>query len=226
MNWELKGTFTEGVYSLFFLNINTGWVGMNNRKIRFTSNGGVNWVEQQNPQYFGTITSLQFINSTTGWAGGGLDYIYKTTNGGLLWGYQLNYSGANRFCFVDSLNGWSAGTASARGICHTTNGGGEIYYVGTTNLNNNIPQSFTLYQNYPNPFNPTTSIRFDIQTSSQVKLSVFDVLGREMEILVDDKLGPGTYEYNWEAGKLTSGCYFYTLISDNFRATKKMILSR
>jgi subtilisin-like proprotein convertase family protein len=92
-----------------------------------------------------------------------------------------------------------------------------------------IPQDFILYQNYPNPFNPTTKIKFDIKAEFrsqelEVKLVIYDILGKEIQTLVNEKLQPGTYEVTFDGSNLPSGIYFYQLKTDNFIATKKLIL--
>lgn len=87
-----------------------------------------------------------------------------------------------------------------------------------------IASSFSLEQNYPNPFNPTTSIRFGITERGIATLKLFNTLGEEVALLVNDELNAGTYTVNFDASKLTSGVYFYTLTSGNYTATKKMLL--
>jgi hypothetical protein len=87
-----------------------------------------------------------------------------------------------------------------------------------------IPLVYLLEQNYPNPFNPTTKIRYDLPRYEFVNLSVYDVLGREVETLVNEKLYPGSYEVEWNASSYPSGVYFYKLISGNYVQTKKMML--
>jgi hypothetical protein len=88
----------------------------------------------------------------------------------------------------------------------------------------NIPTMFVLEQNYPNPFNPTTKIRYSIPQLSQVVVKVFDVLGNEIETIVNEIKQPGTYEITWNAQKLPSGIYFYRLTAGNFVSTKKLLL--
>ncbi|HLG32985.1 MAG TPA: T9SS type A sorting domain-containing protein, partial [Ignavibacteriaceae bacterium] len=84
--------------------------------------------------------------------------------------------------------------------------------------------SYNLYQNYPNPFNPITTIKYDIVGIQDVKLSVFDILGREVSTLVNEQQQLGSYEINWDASKVASGIYFYQLRTKDFVNTKKMIL--
>ncbi|MBU0475340.1 MAG: T9SS type A sorting domain-containing protein [Bacteroidetes bacterium] len=91
--------------------------------------------------------------------------------------------------------------------------------VGTT-----VPSEYTLSQNYPNPFNPTTNIEFSIPEAGIVSLKVFDVLGQEVTTLLNREMTSGSYKVNFNASKLTSGIYFYTLNGKNYSNTKKMIL--
>ena len=93
-------------------------------------------------------------------------------------------------------------------------------------ISDNIPNSFELYQNYPNPFNPSTKISFSIPNSEYVTLKVYDVLGKEIATLVSEQLDAGSYSYNFDASKLTSGIYFYKLQAGKFSETRKMILTK
>lgn len=89
-----------------------------------------------------------------------------------------------------------------------------------------LPTEYRLDQNYPNPFNPSTKIRYSIKEVGQVKLTVYDILGREVETLVNGEMVVGNYEINFDASELTSGIYFYTLQTGSFMETRKMILLR
>ncbi|MHA1988891.1 MAG: invasin domain 3-containing protein, partial [Promethearchaeota archaeon] len=107
-----------------------------------------------------------------------------------------------------------------------------VRYLNPTSADDNSlsPNKFHLYQNYPQPFNPTTTIKYQIPIISYVSLKVFDVLGNEMESLVDQEKSAGTFEVDFDGAGLTSGVYFYTLkaIPVNgmtpFKESKKMIL--
>jgi hypothetical protein len=88
------------------------------------------------------------------------------------------------------------------------------------------PAGFALAQNYPNPFNPTTNIMIVLPVQSRVRLSVLDVLGREVSILLADELGAGTYTRQWNASAMPSGMYFYRLQAGSFTETKKLLLVR
>ena len=89
---------------------------------------------------------------------------------------------------------------------------------------NSLPKKFRLEQNYPNPFNPTTTIQFALPKPSSVTLKLFDILGREIAVLVDEDFQPGEYKVVFDARSLSSGVYFYQIRMDNFHAIKKMVL--
>ena len=86
------------------------------------------------------------------------------------------------------------------------------------------PKEFLLSQNFPNPFNPSTKIRYSVPQSSTVVIKVFDILGNEIETLVNEEKPAGTYELTWNAVKLPSGIYFYQLRAGDFVQMKKMLL--
>jgi len=96
--------------------------------------------------------------------------------------------------------------------------------VSVKNNEQNLPKSFLLNQNYPNPFNPTSIIRFQIKDSRLVILKVYDIIGKEVETLVNEKKSPGTYEVTFDGSRLSSGIYFYTLTAGDFKETKKLVL--
>lgn len=100
----------------------------------------------------------------------------------------------------------------------------EISSTEVTEDENYIPGSFELNQNYPNPFNPTTKIKFHIPEFEHVKLTVYDVLGKEVRIIVDEKKYSGTYDVIFDANDLPGGIYFYKLVAGKYSGTKKMIL--
>ena len=99
-----------------------------------------------------------------------------------------------------------------------------IVSVDENENQNNIPQDFTLNQNYPNPFNPTTTISFSIPSEGKVQLTVYDILGSEVQTLVNEIKTPGKYDITFNGNQLASGIYFYRLIFKEFSSVKKMIL--
>lgn len=100
--------------------------------------------------------------------------------------------------------------------------------IGIINIST-VAKEFSISQNYPNPFNPVTTIRFAIPSNdksqtSNVKLVVFDILGRKVATLVNQQLKPGTYEVKWNGSNYSSGIYYYRIESENFVDLKKMIM--
>ena len=95
---------------------------------------------------------------------------------------------------------------------------------GTTRQEREIPSEFQLYQSYPNPFNPSTTIQFDLPREHNVSLTILNVLGQEVQSLVQGKLNAGTHRITWNAGKFANGVYFYRLQAGEFAQTKKLLL--
>ncbi len=100
----------------------------------------------------------------------------------------------------------------------------ELYHVGIREEGSGIPENYSLQQNYPNPFNSSSKFKFDISKSGDVKIRVYDVQGREVQTVVNERLNAGKYEVMFDGGGLTSGIYFYRLSAGNFTETKRMIL--
>jgi len=90
--------------------------------------------------------------------------------------------------------------------------------------NNNVPTVYSLSQNYPNPFNPTTNIKFSLPKDGNVSLKIYDITGAAVQTYVDGFMSAGTYNAEIDASNLSSGVYFYTLKTNDFQQTKKMIL--
>ena len=102
----------------------------------------------------------------------------------------------------------------------------KISVISPTEVNgdNTIPNTFSLSQNYPNPFNPTTIIQYSIKEVSDVKLRVYDMLGREVKTLVNQQQSAGRYNIEFNAVNLSSGVYFYRIEAGNFIDSKKLLL--
>jgi len=99
--------------------------------------------------------------------------------------------------------------------------------IGIHQISSEIPAKFTLHQNYPNPFNPQTIIKFEITNSisnENVKLIIYDPLGREIEKLVNEPLNAGIYKISFDGSKFSSGIYFYVLLAGDFKFTRKMVI--
>ncbi len=105
----------------------------------------------------------------------------------------------------------------------TVHFGPEVVVDAVTGvLENSLPKVFALYQNYPNPFNPTTTLRYDVPTPSQVSLKVFNVLGQEVATLVNGRQEPGRYSLEWNASGVASGVYLFRLEAGSFVEIRKM----
>ena len=96
--------------------------------------------------------------------------------------------------------------------------------VGINQISSVVPDKFNLYNNYPNPFNPSTVIKFDVAKTQMVKLTVYDMLGKEVANLVNDNLSPGSYSVNFDGSNVSSGMYFYRIETNGYSQTMRMIL--
>jgi photosystem II stability/assembly factor-like uncharacterized protein len=223
-NWiQISGLST--IYSIYFINAVTGWAA-GGMYVGKTTSGGINWSSYA---LSGSLYSVRFANDQTGWVCGSGGSIYGSTNGGANWTLQSSGTATYLYSlsFVNGQTGWAAG-ATGR-ILKTTTGG--LTYIQP--VSNKIPTSFQLYQNYPNPFNPSAKIRFDISSSplafgegQGVRLIIYDAVGHQVAVLVNDQLQPGTYELEFGGSNYPNGVYFYKLTAGDFRETKKMILMK
>jgi photosystem II stability/assembly factor-like uncharacterized protein len=246
LNWLT--VINEGFTDMYFVDSLTGWkCWYELDSIKKTIDGGINWIKLLLPPTGGfynlsAIRKFSFINKDTVWGAGARastslgfrGLIYKSTNGGQTWGYQLPDSSTiniGRYFHIDftnKLNGWAYANSST-GV-HTKIGGDTTYYTTTVNqIISAVPSDYKLYQNYPNPFNPLTKIKYELKTAGFVKLKVFNVEGREIKTIVNEKQNAGVYEADFSATEygstLSTGVYFYSLFADyKFVDTKKMIV--
>jgi photosystem II stability/assembly factor-like uncharacterized protein len=225
--WVLQDLTSGGFpypSALWFDNLNTGFSSGNLNIIK-TVNGGANWVIMN-----GTA-GTEVVRGITGygnewWYVRDLDSnIYHSTDEGTTWSIQFSSSSHVGFKHI---------TKARDGNClWAVNISGNIYkYVipaGIKPVSKEIPTVFTLYQNYPNPFNPVTKIRFEIpaipaKNMFHVKLKIYDFSGKEVTVLINDELMPGTYEIQWDGLKFASGVYAYKLTAGEFSVTRLMVL--
>ncbi len=157
-------------------------------------------------------------NLFAGTDGGG---VFRSTNNGSNW-TEFNtglpasptvlafaLTGTNLFAGTNDNGGWRRPISQITSIALSQN---------------DAPTDFRLEQNYPNPFNATTTISFAIPVSRHVRLSIFDSLGRQVAVLVDETLNRGTYYVNWQAPEFSTGVYFYRLETEHTAQTKRLIL--
>lgn len=190
-----------------------------------TTDGGLTW----NSINIGSgVTGTCYLNWIAGlpvvYILGSNGGIKRSTDNGLTW-VTTPTPGVTNLTHFDFMQNNSI----VYGYAVSSNGN-VIKLADTLNMftgvngNNNAPVSYELKQNYPNPFNPSTVISYSLPKSGAVKLSVFDALGREMEVLENGVKQAGNYEVTLNGTKYNSGVYFYKLTADGFTETKKMIL--
>ncbi|MFI5145093.1 MAG: YCF48-related protein [Ignavibacteria bacterium] len=230
LNWALQNSPTNlELHEVFFRDQLYGMaIGLYGISLK-TSNGGLNW-NIQNWGVTNHVYHMFFTNNDNGWVVGDT-VILHTTDFGETWvEQQSDYPAVYvQPFFTNNMIGYIAGWGST--ILKTTTGGNPI---GIKPISSEIPSHFSLYQNYPNPFNPVTKIKFSIPSPSpskmerglggKVKLILYNILGSEVATLVNEKLSPGTYDVEWDAGNCPSGVYFYRIITENYNKTNKMIL--
>jgi len=192
-----------------------------------TTDGGDNW------ELFGPLGSdygndIEFIpgDPSKVWIID-LHHAYFSSDTGRTWITELSYPTLTfrDTKFTDETHGWllaSGPGAMNSKLYYTSNGGfGGIVSV---HENSEQPDNYLLFQNYPNPFNPNTVIQYQIPAISFVTLTVYDLLGREVAILVNEEKRAGNYEIEFDASNLTSGVYYYQIKASNLTKARKMIL--
>jgi hypothetical protein len=227
-NWSYFSFYIQNneatLRDIHFINTSEGfavsnvWNGQGG--ISYTTNGGVNWSSQM---FTYALLGVDFPAANTGWVVGANGTIMRTTDRGVTWNTQTSGTSSILWgvSFADSLTGYAVGDNGT--ILKTTNGG----VTGIEPISSEITSRFHLYQNFPNPFNPSTKIKFDIPAnlkSEVCNLKLYDPLGREIAVLIDDELNPGTYEIEWDGPNHPSGVYFYKLSAGNYSDTKKMLM--
>ncbi len=187
-----------------------------------TTDGGHLWAELSS----GTnqsLYSIYFANTQTGFVSGDKGVVLYTTDGGQSWSVQ-GTSCPYPLYAISGSDSYHLTAVGLYGVILRTNTGGVLSVPSSSATN--MPARFTLEQNYPNPFNPVTTIRFSIPETRTVTLKVYDLLGREIARLVDERLTPGSYTISWDANNVTSGIYFYRLTAGDYSEVKKMLYLR
>lgn len=185
---------------------------------RSTNNGQS--FESVTPLVSGTMIETSFIDSRGHfYISYDHTHIYRSTNRGTSWDLITNgLPGTAYICSFSEANGK---------IYAGTNNSGTFYLrndvVGIQN-GNETADGFSLKQNYPNPFNPSTTISYELPSSENVLLKVFNIKGDEVETLVNQKQNKGSYSITFDASAFSSGVYYYKLMTENFSDTKRMIL--
>ncbi len=243
INWSVKD-FTGRVnfMGMCFFNSTTG-IAIGNHseafvgtKIFRTTNTGTSWdsiatfyniISQFVKNLKGTGTAFAsgfyYLNDTNNLTFT-KTYTFKSTNYGLNW--ITRYFNSNNLitgCTLIDQNNFfiSGGNLYDTAVIMKSTNGGNVF---VNQIGNEIPTTFKLFQNYPNPFNPTTSIKYQVAGIKHIKLIIYDILGKEIATLVNGKQSLGIYEIIFDASSYPSGVYFYTLETQGYKETKKMIL--
>jgi ligand-binding sensor domain-containing protein len=187
-----------------------------------STNNGTNWTSVSSGLTSTYIHTFAF-SGTNIFAGTDVDGVFRSSNRGTNWIavsegltktniWALAVSGSSLFAGINGSGVWRRPLS-------------EIL-TSVKGLTTNLPANFRLEQNYPNPFNPVTNLEFGISNSGFVSLKVYNIIGKEVATVVNENLNPGTYMYRFDASELSSGIYFYTLKTNGFSKTKRMILMK
>lgn len=217
------------LFAVEFESYDIGWISAGNlerHNIYKTTNGGVDWVFQDNPvsrRGWNQINDIRFISPDSGWAAHGTPgtgAIMFTTNGGTTW-------------FIDNdRNSWYECLASYKDRKVWSGASqGSMWYrtlelTTGVSIDKGLPTGTILSQNYPNPFNSVTTISFSIPQPSFVTLSIHDLSGREVETLARNKMTAGVHRIKWNSKGNPSGVYFYRLKTEISVQVGKLVLLR
>jgi hypothetical protein len=219
--WQNAASGAPSSYAVMFRDSLRGIVGHESGVVARSTNGGLSWVGVTFPST-ATVTALSSVpGEPMAWATTSTE-IFRTTDDGATWASQMASpfsGGINHISLADSSHGWAV-TSNGEVIGYSPSGGGTG--VDPTPL----PAEYHLSQNYPNPFNPTTVITYQLAVAGEVRLAVYDLLGREVAVLVSGRQDPGSHTVTFNAHRLASGIYFYRLAAEGFAAVRKMVLMK
>jgi hypothetical protein len=218
-NWTQTSLDTIGVWALA-INGNLIFAGCRTNGVYVSSNNGTNWTHTP----LNAPALALAIHGNYIFAGGG-NGVYLSSDNGANW-IQINDGlpspvTVDAFCISGNYIFAGLGYRSINGVYRRAL---DSLVTGVNPVSGQIPSQLVLSQNYPNPFNPSTIIKFSLPKSSFVRLTVYDVTGKEVQILVNERLEAGNYEKTFDASGLSSGMYFYKIETDGFRDVKKMVL--
>jgi photosystem II stability/assembly factor-like uncharacterized protein len=186
-----------------------------------TSNAGVNWTYRP-LSFFGVGQRIIFRTKYESWIPLGFSQRWAVSFDTLTTWHEIpapDTASIYDAIFADSLHGWAFGSS---GAIYKFN----VAAIGIRNNENNLPAQTELMQNYPNPFNPATTIAYKLSRPGRIKITLYDILGREVRVLFDGFQKAGDYHFRFDAEGLASGVYFYKLETGISSLTKKMVLVR
>jgi hypothetical protein len=187
-----------------------------------SSNNGTDWTAVNNGLGIYTQVMTFGLSGTNLFAGSYGGHVFLSTNDGATW---TNVgTGLPAYLTTDALA--LSGPYLLAGVA-----GAGVWRRPLSEMITSVehetsesPREFLLLQNYPNPFNPNTTIKYALPKASQVRLSVYDMLGRQVSVLVNEKRDPGVHEVKFDGSGLSSGVYLYRLRAGDFVQTRKLLL--
>ena len=220
-SWSLTN-HTGYVQVIQFFNSNVGLTAdASENKIKRTLDGGLTWEIFNLPiQNWAMDICFDPNDAPRVWLLG--DDLFFSSDTGRTWRKEVQNVQGNDMVMTDSHSGWILGY---NGKIYRTNNAGDTFVSVETESDNSL-NNFELSQNYPNPFNPTTNIIFSVAESSNIKIVVYNLIGEEIAVLLNEYKNSGQYEINFDGSGLSSGIYYYQLITSNYITTKKMVLLR
>jgi photosystem II stability/assembly factor-like uncharacterized protein len=207
------------------------WIAGDNGRIYTTNNYGISW-SPQNSGVTENLHDIKFRNEDEGIVVGDNGVVRYTNNGGTTWQADPYFNGLTDGNIISLATvDFNTGIALVR---NTTLDGGSstsMFIVSSEPLSaddseNAVPSDYSLEQNYPNPFNPSTTIKYFVPQLGFVTVKVYDILGKEVATLVNEEKLAGSYKINFDASDLTSGVYFYKLMTANYSETKELVLMK
>jgi photosystem II stability/assembly factor-like uncharacterized protein len=184
-----------------------------------TTDAGTTWTALTNPYATSSIAGIVGAQ-TTWWVAQQGTGISKSTNDGTSFTTDYTAPAGSFYHMTKSRAGATIWAVRSNGAISRFG----LPLTGITPISNEVPASYNLSQNYPNPFNPVTKINFALPKSGLVTLKVYDVLGKEVALLVNESKNAGTYSFEFNGSNLSSGIYFYKLEANGFSDIKKMML--
>jgi photosystem II stability/assembly factor-like uncharacterized protein len=228
LSWDSAGISRPAVLTLWeaaFLSRSSGYVDSQDGKIFRTTNGGATWATVSDTAGLAgrDVIDIALADSMRG---------YAVAEGGIL----FRMATPTRWVVdrvVSTLgvpdNLWGIDFVTPR-LAYISGYYGTIYRLDVVPLTSvadgALPQEYSLDQNYPNPFNPVTTIGFTLPAQGRTRLTVYDLLGRQVASLLDEDRAAGRHQIRFDARNLSSGTYFYRLESGTFTSTRKLILLR
>lgn len=231
-NWSYKGLAYYPVYSLDVIFSQTNYetnlfVGSGDRICHTTDNGTtwkVVWKAENDLENNIAYSIIDIPNETSGiniFAGAGTEGVLISTDNGTNWVKVDSGFASPNVCSLLKFGDYLYAGTYTSGVWKRQLSDMITKIIETPN---NLSNNFSLQQNYPNPFNPTTIISYSVSISSLVTIKIYDILGKEIQTLVNEEKHSGNFEVEFDGSKYSNGVYFYRMQAGDFIETKKLIL--